>query len=87
MVDKGAGRLVAARAAHRCVVPERPAEERLAAVRRGRGGVSQTAIEFEFGIGQEADVLHIGDECIEHLSGRLRAGEFIDDDVAHEVAQ
>ena len=45
------------------------------------------AVRPKFRIGQERYVFDVGDECIKNFVRRLGAGKFVDDDVAHEIAQ
>ena len=87
VIDEGARRNMAAGAAQRRIVRERLCEQRFAAALRFADLADQPPAGTETGIGQEIDVLDIGDDGIEDDRRRLGPGELVDDDVVDEIAQ
>ena len=87
VIDEDAGGNMTAGAAQARIVRKRLHEQRFAATLQFADLSDQSAAGTKAGIGQEVDILDIGDDGIEGNRGRFRPGKLVDDNVVDEIAQ
>src|SRR6202012_2739216 len=87
VIDKCRRRNVTAGAAQRRIVRKGLIEEHFAAPFRLTRRAVQFAARSEARVGQEIDVLDIGNHGIKYYGRRFRTGEFRDNDVTNKISQ
>ncbi|GCC46949.1 hypothetical protein chiPu_0031163, partial [Chiloscyllium punctatum] len=87
LVVESSPRNVTAGAAQLGLLRERLEEQRLATVLGHACLRAEPAAGRDLRIGEEVDVVDIGDEAVENLVARPRPGKLVDDDIIDELAQ